>query len=64
MTTVYHVLMDTASRILHNVTKLISSQTGFLNITMSSLYSDGLHSHQISVKQSIFGMWWNGRFAS
>ncbi len=29
----------------HSVTKLRSSQTGFLNITMSSLYSSGLHSH-------------------
>ncbi len=33
-----------------NVTKLKSSQTGFLNITMSSLYSIGLHSHQISIQ--------------
>ncbi len=29
----------TSSRIMHHVTKLKSSQTGFLNITMSSLYS-------------------------
>ncbi len=27
-----------------------SSQTGFLNMTMSSLYSNGLHSHQISIQ--------------
>ncbi len=47
-----------------NVTKLKSSQTGFLNMTMSSLYSNGLHSHQISIQYSNFGMWWNGRFAS
>ncbi len=33
-----------------NVTKLKSSQTGFLNMTMSSLYSNGLHSHQISIQ--------------
>ncbi len=33
-----------------NVTKLKSSQTGFLNMTMSSLYSIGLHSHQISIQ--------------
>ncbi len=39
------------------ITKLKSSQTGFLN-TMSSRYSNGLHSHQI------FGMWWNRRFTS
>ncbi len=28
---------------MHHVTKLKSSQTGFLNMTMSSLYSNGLH---------------------
>ncbi len=33
-----------------DVTKLKSSQTGFLNMTMSSLYSNGLHSHQISIQ--------------
>ncbi len=33
-----------------NVTKLKSSQTGFLNMRMSSLYSNGLHSHQISIQ--------------
>ncbi len=27
-----------------------SSQTGLLNMTMSSLYSNGLHSHQISIQ--------------
>ncbi len=32
-------LMATSSRIMHHVTKLKSSQTGFLNMTMSSLYS-------------------------
>ncbi len=50
MTTVYHLLMATSSRIMHRVTKLKSSQTGFLNMTMSSLYSNGLHSHQISIQ--------------
>ncbi len=64
MTTVYsHLLMVTSSSIMH-VTKLKSSQTGFLNMTMSSLYSNGLHSHQISIQYSTFGMWWNGRFTS
>ncbi len=48
--TVYHLLMATSSRIMHHVTKLKSSQTGFLNMTMSSLYSNGLHSHQISIQ--------------
>ncbi len=50
MNTVYHFLMATSSRIMHIVTKLKSSQTGFLNMTMSSLYSNGLHSHQISIQ--------------
>ncbi len=64
MTTVYsHLLMVTSSSIMH-VTKLKSSQTGFLNMTMRSLYSNGLHSHQISIQYSTFGMWWNGRFTS
>ncbi len=35
----------TSRRIMHHVTKLKSSQTGFLNMTMSSLYSNGLHNH-------------------
>ncbi len=34
----------TSSRIMHHVTKLKSSQTVFFNITMSSLYSNGLQS--------------------
>ncbi len=50
MTTVYHLLMTTSSKIMHHVTKLKSSQTGFWNMTMSSLYSNGLHSHQISIQ--------------
>ncbi len=50
MTTVYHLLMTTSSRIMHHVTKLKSSQTGFLNMTMSSLYSNVLHNHQISIQ--------------
>ncbi len=53
MTTVYpqctHRLMATSSRIMHHVTKLKSPQTGFLNMTMSSLYSNSFHSHQISI---------------
>ncbi len=42
-----HLLMDTFSRIMLHVTKLKATQTGFLNMTMSSLYSNGLHGHQI-----------------
>ncbi len=29
--------------------------------SLSSLYSNGLHIHQISIQKSTFGMWWNGR---
>ncbi len=53
-----HLLMATSSRIMHHVTKPKSSQSGFLNMTMSSVYSNGLHSHQISIQESTFGMWW------
>ncbi len=45
-----HLLMSTSSRIMHHVTKLKSSRTGFLNMTLSSLYSNGLQSHQTSIK--------------
>ncbi len=47
-TTVYTSSDATSSRIMHHATKLKSSQTGFLNMTMT-LYSNGLHSHQISI---------------
>ncbi len=47
MTTVYPSSNANSSRIMHHVTKLKSSQTGFLNMAMSSLYSNGLYSHQI-----------------
>ncbi len=50
MTTVYPSSDATSSRIMHHVTKLKSSQTGFLNMTMSSLYLNGLHSHHISIQ--------------
>ncbi len=50
MTTVYPSSDATSSRIMLHVTKLKSSQTGFLNMTMSSLYSNDLHSHQISIQ--------------
>ncbi len=56
MTAVYPSSDATSSRIMHHVTKLKSSQTGFLNMTMSSLYSNGLHSHQISIQQRTFGI--------
>ncbi len=43
-----HLLMSNSSRIMHHVTKLKSSQTGFLNMTMSSLYSNGLQSPDLN----------------
>ncbi len=50
MTTVYTSSDGYFSTIMHHVTKLKSSQTGFLNMTMSSLYSNGLHNHQLSIQ--------------
>ncbi len=50
MTAVYPFLMVTSTRITHHVTKLRKSQTGFLNMIMSSLNSNGLHSYQISIQ--------------
>ncbi len=50
ITTVYPSSDATSSRIMHHATKLKSSQTGFLNMKISSLYSNGLHSHQISIQ--------------
>ncbi len=49
-TTVYPSSDATSSRIMHHVTKLKSSQTVFFNMKMSLLYSNGLHSHQISIQ--------------
>ncbi len=50
MTSVYPSSDATSSRIMHHVTKLKSSQIGFLNMKISSLYSNGLHSHQIAIQ--------------
>ncbi len=50
MTTVYTSSDATSSRIMHHVTTLKSSQNGFLHMKMSSLYSNRLHSHQISIQ--------------
>ncbi len=50
MTTVYPSSDATSSRIMHHVTKLKSSQTGFLNLTMSSLYSN--HNYTVTRSQS------------
>lgn len=49
-------LMHASSRINY-FTKLRSSQTGFLSMTVSSL-------HSISIQSSTFRMWRNGRLAS
>lgn len=63
MTTLKHLLKVTSSGIILLVT-LDTSQAGFLNMTVSSLYSNILHSHQISIPQSTFWMWWNRTLAS
>lgn len=52
MTTV----MVASSWIMHYFIKLNSSQTGFLNITVSSWYSNSVHSHQMSTQWGTFGM--------
>ncbi len=39
---------------MHHVTKLKSSQTGFLNMTMSSLYSNGLQSPDLNPIEHIW----------
>ncbi len=54
MTTVYHLLMYFQQ---DNAPKLKSSQTGFLNMTMSSLYSNDLNSHQITNRAERFTSW-------
>lgn len=41
----------------------ISSQTGYMNITMRSVYFSSLPSHQNWSKQSTFGMWQKRGFA-
>lgn len=49
VTTTNHLhLMATSSRRRLHITKLISSQSGFLNMKMRSLNSKGPHNHQIS----------------
>lgn len=42
-----HLLTAVSSSIMWNVTMLRSSQTGFLKMRVSSLYSNGHHCHQI-----------------
>lgn len=42
------------------ITKFRSSKTGFLNTTVTSLYSNGIPSHQISIQQSTSRMWRDG----
>lgn len=45
-----------------DVTNLTLSQTAFLKMKISSLHSNSLQGHQISIKQSTFGTWWSGRW--
>lgn len=45
-----HLIMATSNMILHHVTK--SSETGSMNMTVSSVYVRGLPSHQITSSES------------
>ncbi len=51
-----HLLMATSSRIMHHVTKLKSPQTCFLNMTMSSVYSEDSH-HGCAANKSAGTAW-------
>lgn len=51
--------MATLSKVTRHVTKLKPSQTGVLNMEISSLYQKGLHSHPIAIQESTFGLWCN-----
>lgn len=55
-----HLLMIASS----TITKLKTSETGFLNMTISSLYSNGLHSHQLAIQSRTVRMWMYRRFSS
>ncbi len=59
-----HLLMATSSRIMHHVTKPKSSQTGFLNMTMSFTLLKWPPVTRSQSNRAPFGMWWNGRFTS
>ena len=52
MATVYHLLMATSSRLILHVTQQKSSQTGFMNMTVSSVNFSGLPSHQLWIQQT------------
>lgn len=51
---VIHLLMAISSRIMHKATKLLSSQTGYLNMTMSSLSSNGLQSLHLNAIEHLW----------
>lgn len=55
-----HHLTASSSRIMHNVTKLMSSQAGFFNMRL--LLFTHFHSHQISIQWRYFGMCFNQGF--
>lgn len=54
-----HLLVAAPRRIKCHVKKIRSFQTGFLNKTIRSSYSNGLQHHQISIQEITFGLWWN-----
>lgn len=55
-------LLKVASGRINKITKLKTSQTGFLNTTM---YSNALHSHRILIQEcTTFVMWWSRSMTS
>lgn len=54
----FKILTAAFSRIMDHVIKHKSPQTGFVNMTMSFLYSDDLHSNQISIWHVNKGSYW------
>lgn len=50
-----HFIMATSSRIMHHVTKHKLSQPGSINMTRSSVYLNGLHSHRSESNRAHLG---------
>lgn len=55
MTILWSILIATSSRTTCHVTNIRLSQMGFLNLTVSSLYSNSLNRHQSQAKRAPLG---------
>lgn len=64
MAVVFPSLIATSSRIMCHLTKHTSYQAGSKSMTMSSVFSNGLHNLQMSSQHSTLGMLWNESFAA